>query len=116
MEVGNLNARAEQGESPLEVSERQKKFVRYLLSKPEGKILLCMHGRAMRIFLPTLLNQDFKKRWKITRITISRSINLPLTETVLSSSCLMTWNIFTRMNKIKVTAVRTSTPNHFFLG
>ena len=57
---GNLDAKAERGESPLEVSERQKRFIRYMLSKPEEKILLCMHGRAMRILLPTLLNQDLR--------------------------------------------------------
>lgn len=57
---GNLNAKAERGESPIEVSERQNKFIRYMLAKTEEKILICMHGRAMRIFLPTLLNQDLK--------------------------------------------------------
>jgi len=59
-ESGKLDASAEAGESPNEVSERQKKFIRYLLSKSEEKILICMHGRAMRIFLPTLLNQDLR--------------------------------------------------------
>jgi probable phosphoglycerate mutase len=59
-ENGKLDARAESGESPNEVSERQKRFIRYMLSKPEKKNLICMHGRAMRIFLPTLLNQDLR--------------------------------------------------------
>jgi broad specificity phosphatase PhoE len=65
---GRLGEKAEGGESPLEVSARQKKFINYLLSpkesaliRPEEKILICMHGRAMRIFLPTLLNQDLRK-------------------------------------------------------
>ena len=59
-ESGKLDASAESGESPNEVSERQKKFIRYMLAKPEKKILICMHGRAMRIFLPTLLHQDLR--------------------------------------------------------
>ena len=57
---GNLMAMAESGESPLEVSERQQKFINDMLSKSENKILMCMHGRAMRIFLPTLLKQDLR--------------------------------------------------------
>ena len=59
-ERGNLIAKAESGESPLEVSRRQQKFIDYMLARPESKILICMHGRAMRIFLPTLLKQDLR--------------------------------------------------------
>ncbi|MCY7411180.1 MAG: histidine phosphatase family protein [Chitinophagales bacterium] len=57
---GNLDAKPENGESPNEVSARQKKFIDYILSKPEEKILIAMHGRALRIFLPTMLQQDLK--------------------------------------------------------
>lgn len=57
---GRLNRKAPGGESPLDVSTRQKVFIQYLLSKPEEKILICMHGRAMRIFIPTLLNEDLR--------------------------------------------------------
>ncbi len=57
---GNLDAKPENGESPNEVSARQKKFIDYLLSKPEEKILIAMHGRALRIFLPTMLQQDLR--------------------------------------------------------
>ncbi len=57
---GHLEVSSPQGESPLEVQARQKKFLSYLSAKPEKKILICMHGRAMRIFLPTLLQQDLQ--------------------------------------------------------
>jgi len=57
---GDLDEKVEGGESPLEVSERQKQFIQYLLSKPEKKILICMHGRAMRMFLANLLNHDLR--------------------------------------------------------
>jgi len=57
---GLLDEKVEGGESPLEVSARQKQFIEYLLSKPEKKILICMHGRAMRMFLALLLNEDLR--------------------------------------------------------
>ena len=38
----SLDAKAEGGESPVEVSLRQKQFIKYLISKPEEKILICM--------------------------------------------------------------------------
>lgn len=54
---GNLDEKAPGGESPVEVQHRQVQFVNYLMKQPFKKALICMHGRAMRIFLPTLLNQ-----------------------------------------------------------
>lgn len=59
-ERGNLDARADQGESPNEVKSRQRMFINKLLARPERKSLICMHGRAMRIFLPNLLNEDIR--------------------------------------------------------
>jgi probable phosphoglycerate mutase len=56
--AGHLDEKVEGGESPLEVSARQKQFIQYLLTKPEVKILICMHGRAMRMFLANLMNED----------------------------------------------------------
>ena len=58
---GHLDAKALKGESPVEVSERQRRFMEQLVLRPEKKILICMHGRAMRIFLPTLLNEDLRQ-------------------------------------------------------
>lgn len=59
--AGKLDEKAPAGESPLEVQQRQLRFIRFLLAQPHKKILVCMHGRAMRIFLPTLLNQSLLK-------------------------------------------------------
>jgi probable phosphoglycerate mutase len=54
---GNLDHRIDSGESPLDVEKRQKKAWREILSEEkESKILVCMHGRAMRILLSHLLN------------------------------------------------------------
>jgi len=55
--TGKLDQKALYGESPLEVQQRQLRFLDYLLQQPFQKVLICMHGRAMRIFLPTLLDQ-----------------------------------------------------------
>jgi broad specificity phosphatase PhoE len=44
------------GESPLAVAERQKSVLQIIDSRDEEPILVCMHGRAMRIILCQLLN------------------------------------------------------------
>lgn len=60
-EKGNLSAKMEGGESPFEVQERLEHVLEYILQQTEeDPILLCMHGRAMRIFLATVLNYDLK--------------------------------------------------------
>jgi probable phosphoglycerate mutase len=44
------------GESPDEVAKRLQRAVAHILSRPEeDKVLLCMHGRAMRVLLCLLL-------------------------------------------------------------
>lgn len=54
---GDLDAKFEGGESPLEVQARQKEAMAYIMSKPEEKmVLICMHGRAMRMLLCLLTN------------------------------------------------------------
>jgi probable phosphoglycerate mutase len=54
---GNVHVQSEEGESPLEVLERQKPIVELILSRPEEKaILIAMHGRAMRVLLTHLFN------------------------------------------------------------
>lgn len=54
---GKVEEKAPGGESPVDVQQRQVRFIQYLLSQPVDKVLICMHGRAMRIFLPTLLEK-----------------------------------------------------------
>ena len=53
---GLLDSKLEKGESPLEVQERQKAAWQHILQKTDEKnILICMHGRAMRIFICSIL-------------------------------------------------------------
>lgn len=55
--LGDLDIAFEGGETPLQVLERQKEALEIILSKPEEKnILVCMHGRAIRILLCYLFN------------------------------------------------------------
>lgn len=53
---GKLELNVGGGESPLEVMERQKEAMVQVLSSSAEIILICMHGRAMRILLCWLLN------------------------------------------------------------
>ncbi len=55
--AGDIHARLEGGESPVEVVARQRPFLDELLSDatPPGTYLICMHGRALRILLTQLL-------------------------------------------------------------
>ena len=57
---GRMDVKSPLGESPNDVRERQERFIRYMQQKPQKKVLICMHGRALRIFLPTLLQQDLR--------------------------------------------------------
>lgn len=53
---GNLEANVGGGESPIEVMNRQKIAMQKVLSSSDQTILICMHGRAIRILLSWLLN------------------------------------------------------------
>ncbi len=56
---GHLHLKFENGESPLEVSKRQIEAINHIMSNAlEQKVLICMHGRAMRLFLCHLLQKD----------------------------------------------------------
>lgn len=56
--AGDLDIKVEGAESPLEVQARQEKALNYILSKKDEKtILICMHGRAIRILLCWIQNQ-----------------------------------------------------------
>lgn len=56
---GDYTARPPKGESPFEVAERQRPVILKLEEDPASVILVCMHGRAMRLFLCLLLNRPF---------------------------------------------------------
>jgi len=58
---GDLDASITEGESPLEVQKRQEIALTHILSQEkEDTILICMHGRAMRILLCLMLNYNLK--------------------------------------------------------
>ncbi|WP_114749107.1 histidine phosphatase family protein [Pleomorphovibrio marinus] len=57
---GHLDLKIENGESPLDVAERLEKGMKKILSEDHQKVLICMHGRAIRILLCVLLNYDLR--------------------------------------------------------
>ena len=57
-----MHIQSEEGESPIEVLEKQKPVVELILSRPEEKsILIAMHGRAMRVLLTHLFDKPLHK-------------------------------------------------------
>lgn len=57
---GFLDYAIEGGESPLGVVKRLEKGIKYILSEEGETLLICMHGRAMRILLAFLLGYDLR--------------------------------------------------------
>ncbi|MEP1085913.1 histidine phosphatase family protein [Algoriphagus sp.] len=55
---GNLDYCIAGGESPNIVAKRMQRGIDAILSGPGETILVCMHGRAMRIFLSLIMKQD----------------------------------------------------------
>jgi len=56
---GELDRSVEGGETPNQLASRQRVALNHMLSLPdEKKVLVCMHGRAMRVFLCLLINRD----------------------------------------------------------
>lgn len=58
--AGDLEYAIEGGESPNLVARRLRKGIDHILSQPEHTILICMHGRAMRVLLSLLLGYDLR--------------------------------------------------------
>lgn len=58
---GILNETVQGGETPKDMFERQSRGLQILMSKAqEEKVLICMHGRAIRSFLCLLTNTPLK--------------------------------------------------------
>lgn len=57
---GQTDLEIEGGESPIQVKERQKKALQHILNSDEETILICMHGRAIRILLCLMLNYPLR--------------------------------------------------------
>ncbi|HNT50866.1 MAG TPA: histidine phosphatase family protein [Cyclobacteriaceae bacterium] len=59
--LGNTHERIEGGESPEDVTKRQDPTLTHILNQSnEENVLICMHGRAIRILLCRLLNYPLK--------------------------------------------------------
>lgn len=58
---GNLEIAPQGGESPLMLQARQKSFIEEILEADYEKVLVCMHGRAMRSLLCTLTETSLSK-------------------------------------------------------
>ena len=59
--AGNEHARLPGGESPAQVAARQRPFIELLASRPQDEIVLvCMHGRALRVLLCQLLGYPLR--------------------------------------------------------
>ncbi|RCR66523.1 MULTISPECIES: histidine phosphatase family protein [Larkinella] len=57
--AGHTDYPTEDGESPEQVARRQKPVIDLILSRPdENPVLVCMHGRAIRILLSWLMNES----------------------------------------------------------
>jgi broad specificity phosphatase PhoE len=56
---GRLDSKFEGGESPNEVEIREREALDVIMSHPDEKtVLICMHGRAMRLLLCILTNRS----------------------------------------------------------
>lgn len=60
-QLGNLDYAIAGGESPNLVAKRLSKGIETILSGSGETILVCMHGRAMRIFLSLILETDLRQ-------------------------------------------------------
>lgn len=59
-QLGNYDAKFEGGESPNDVGIRMAKAITHIKNQSnENIVLICMHGRAMRLILCQLLNKPF---------------------------------------------------------
>lgn len=60
-QLGNTSLRIENGESPDDVAIRMRPAIEHIMAQPnEQKVLVCMHGRAIRILLCMLLNYPLR--------------------------------------------------------
>jgi probable phosphoglycerate mutase len=58
---GDLQAKITNGESPIEMQERQKIALNQIINTEEEVLLICMHGRAMKSFLCLMLGESLTK-------------------------------------------------------
>ena len=69
---GNLNEKFSNGESPLDVLKRINVAIKKIIKDNFNDILICTHGRALRILLSWIINND------LTQMNIYKHSNLGL--------------------------------------
>jgi probable phosphoglycerate mutase len=57
---GNLDYSIAGGESPNIVAKRMQRGIDMILTGPGETVLVCMHGRAMRIFLSLIMKEELR--------------------------------------------------------
>ncbi|NHE59663.1 histidine phosphatase family protein [Cyclobacterium plantarum] len=57
---GELDNKINGGESPVDVAKRLSRAMHYILDQGGAHILICMHGRAIRILMTLLLGYDLR--------------------------------------------------------
>lgn len=68
---GDIHARpSPSGESPYELQQRQQKFIEYLLTTPEKKILIATHGRFIRAFMCTLTGRPLSDMEQFNHVNL----------------------------------------------
>lgn len=58
---GNTHVAPRNGDSPESLQEKQKRFLNLIDQYKGEKFLICLHGRALRIFLCTLLGKNLSE-------------------------------------------------------
>ena len=58
---GDLNPRLKGGENPIDVQKRQQEALDYIAGQPEDLVLVCMHGRALKILLAWITGLHMKE-------------------------------------------------------
>jgi len=69
--AGDYNQAPPQGESPAQVALRQQEAIARWRLQPAGNILVCMHGRALRLMLCQLLGLPLSQMEGFTHTNLS---------------------------------------------
>ena len=72
---GNLLAKVDKGETPVDAWSRAESFFKLLPEKhPDQTLLLCTHGRQLRVILSSLLDGDMRHMEKYSHSNTALSI------------------------------------------
>ena len=69
--AGELNHRIPGGETPIDVQKRQEKALNHIATQPETLMLVCMHGRALKILLAWISGMHLKEMDKFHHDNLS---------------------------------------------